>query len=216
MKNAYLLTLLLAALTTSATAQVGVNNPTPTQTLDVNGKVKIADDATAPEAGTLRYNAAEAEFEGHDGTQWSPLSGGGALPRNAIPVHGNLAAALSKGQTGEFQFRTWTGNDWLTSPPAGKYIIVTAVLSDNVASLSSNDIFRVVLGLGLPGTSFVNGTGSLRFQFTTFSDTHIFSQGAPLFVISPGQALKTIHLLSSTLTTAQLSIRGFLVDDLNY
>lgn len=49
----------------SMSSQVGVNNPTPEQALDVNGKVKLTDDTTAPTAGTIRYDATSSDFEGY-------------------------------------------------------------------------------------------------------------------------------------------------------
>lgn len=52
----------------SITAQVGVNNDMPEQALDVNGKIKLGDDATTPTEGTIRYNSATKTFEGFDGT----------------------------------------------------------------------------------------------------------------------------------------------------
>ncbi len=41
---------------------------TPTQRLEVNGKIKLSDDGQAPSAGTLRY--VTGQFEGYDGADW--------------------------------------------------------------------------------------------------------------------------------------------------
>ena len=69
------LPLILALLCLPALhAQVGVNNPNPEQALDVNGKLKVADDGTSPDAGTIRYNATERDFEGHNGTEYLSLT----------------------------------------------------------------------------------------------------------------------------------------------
>ena len=54
--------LLLLTLSTSLTAQVGVNNPKPQQALDVDGKIKLTDDATVPTDGTVRYNNPEGTW----------------------------------------------------------------------------------------------------------------------------------------------------------
>lgn len=54
--------------------KVGIGTNSPTQTFDVNGKVKIGDDATTPTAGTVRWNAARNDFEGFDGTRWKSLT----------------------------------------------------------------------------------------------------------------------------------------------
>lgn len=56
------------------TAQVGVNTDTPSQALDVAGKIQLADDDTPPERGTIRFNDRTNEFEGYDGTEWKVLS----------------------------------------------------------------------------------------------------------------------------------------------
>ncbi|PHI20874.1 hypothetical protein CEQ90_05780 [Lewinellaceae bacterium SD302] len=60
-------------------AQVGINNPDPEQSLDVNGKVKLSDDATPPTDGTIRYDASSEAFEGYAGGQWQ------AFNENSIP-----------------------------------------------------------------------------------------------------------------------------------
>ena len=55
-------------------AQIGINNDLPEQALDVNGKIKVGDDATTPTEGTVRYNSATKTFEGYDGTEWVSMS----------------------------------------------------------------------------------------------------------------------------------------------
>lgn len=54
--------------------QVGIKTTNPDQALDVNGKIKLGDDARTPTAGTIRYNFAAGEFEGFDGVQWKVLT----------------------------------------------------------------------------------------------------------------------------------------------
>ena len=53
---------------------VGVNAPDPTATLDVDGKVKLADDSNPAEAGMIRFNSANQDFEGYNGDQWVSLT----------------------------------------------------------------------------------------------------------------------------------------------
>lgn len=62
--------LLLIFCTLALQAQVGINTETPNQMLSVNGKVELGDDAVAPTEGTLRFNAAETDFEGYAGGAW--------------------------------------------------------------------------------------------------------------------------------------------------
>ncbi|MBK8698507.1 MAG: FG-GAP repeat protein [Saprospiraceae bacterium] len=50
--------------------KVGINTSSPSQTMDVAGKLKLGDDTTAPVAGVVRWNAATQDFEGYNGTEW--------------------------------------------------------------------------------------------------------------------------------------------------
>ena len=54
--------------------RVGIVNTEPEQKLDVNGKIKIADDNTNPTEGAMRYNSVTKNFEGYDGTKWVILN----------------------------------------------------------------------------------------------------------------------------------------------
>ncbi len=56
------------------TLRVGININTPSQTLDVNGKIKIGDDANLPEAGVIRWGTTSGNFEGFNGTKWVSLT----------------------------------------------------------------------------------------------------------------------------------------------
>ncbi|MDX1476399.1 MAG: hypothetical protein R3301_01795, partial [Saprospiraceae bacterium] len=53
---------------------VGIRTATPAQSLDVNGKIRLGDDATPPVAGTMRWNSETQDFEGFDGTRWRSLT----------------------------------------------------------------------------------------------------------------------------------------------
>lgn len=50
--------------------KVGVNTSSPDQTMQVEGKIKIGNDALMPSPGTIRYNSSNNDFEGYDGTEW--------------------------------------------------------------------------------------------------------------------------------------------------
>ncbi|WP_298904208.1 hypothetical protein [uncultured Psychroserpens sp.] len=54
--------------------RIGIVNAEPEQKLDVNGKIKIADDNTTPTEGTMRYNSVTKNFEGYDGNNWVILN----------------------------------------------------------------------------------------------------------------------------------------------
>lgn len=53
---------------------VGVGTSNPSQKLDVHGKIKVGDDAQAPEEGTVRYNVATNNFEGYNGSEWVSMN----------------------------------------------------------------------------------------------------------------------------------------------
>jgi hypothetical protein len=61
-------------LTISNTGNVGIANTNPTQKLEVNGKIKIADDANTAVAGNVRWNSVRNDFEGYDGSEWLSLT----------------------------------------------------------------------------------------------------------------------------------------------
>lgn len=54
--------------------KVGVNSTNPVTTLDVSGKIKLADDVTAPQAGMIRWNSTSTDFEGYNGNRWLSLT----------------------------------------------------------------------------------------------------------------------------------------------
>ena len=47
---------------------VGVGVVVPTQKLDIGGKIKVGNDATSPDAGTIRWTG--TEFQAYNGTKW--------------------------------------------------------------------------------------------------------------------------------------------------
>lgn len=61
-------------LSISNDGKVGVSRTNPTQKLDVNGKLKVGDDSTTPQAGTIRWNAGNNDFEGFNGSVWLSLT----------------------------------------------------------------------------------------------------------------------------------------------
>jgi hypothetical protein len=65
---------MLERLTISNTGNVGIANTNPTQKLEVNGKIKIADDTNTAVAGNVRWNSFRKDFEGYDGSEWLSLT----------------------------------------------------------------------------------------------------------------------------------------------
>ena len=104
MRNSLGISLLfLLASTPCFTQNVGISTTTPSQKLDVNGKIKIGNDAATPVAGTIRYNDVLLDFEGFNGTEWKSLTASynnapqvnnAGVSENlghAVAIHGNFA-----------------------------------------------------------------------------------------------------------------------------
>lgn len=52
---------------------VAINKSAPTQTLDVNGAIRIGENTTTPFKGTLKWNETSNELQGYDGTKWESV-----------------------------------------------------------------------------------------------------------------------------------------------
>ncbi len=74
--------------------KVGVNQESPSQTMDINGKLKVGNDNAIPNAGTIRWNQANADFEGFNGTDWVSFT-----KSNSISDWGNVAVTERSSHT---------------------------------------------------------------------------------------------------------------------
>ncbi len=203
------------SLTLSLAAQVGVNNPDPEQALDVNGKVKIADDDVEPSAGTMRYNDTDKSFEGYDGGQWNSFNqkGSSALPSNPIPVYG-YSTGMATSTVRSLYFSDWQGDFAGYSPPEGKILIITGIYPRPNALAKDAD-FQFTIGVSNSQDAYgASGTILLIFAETNITNP-ITGDSAPLFVIQPGQFLTASNESTSTVSI-NMNVRGFLVDDLSY
>lgn len=139
-------------------AQVGINNPSPSQALDVAGKIKVGNDDTAPEAGTIRYNRSTNTFEGFDGTEWSVFNadpdggnnGGGNVPASGAVVMSRFSSGFES-QVGWVEVGG-DGTNYFIIPP-GRTLYVTSII------VSSTGGYQVSLKPQHP-----SGNGSLSYQ----------------------------------------------------
>lgn len=208
----FLLLLLLSS--TTLFAQVGVNNPAPEQALDVGGKIKLADDATTPTAGTIRYESAQAEFQGYNGSSWQAFSGGGSgggVPFvGAEPVRGSFATipAGSNG-TGLASFRYMRSNESLGALQPGKLLVITQIIPST--TFQSNGSYSIQVA----HYEFGNRNPFVRYNLgsTTGGWSPLTASMAPLMIMRPGD---TLEFYSSSSIPMTCIVIGFLVDDLDY
>lgn len=220
MRHSFLV--LLFAISSLLTAQVGVNTDAPSQTLDVAGKIQIADDATPPERGTIRFNDATSEFEGYNGTEWKVLSldKSSDTPTGPIP-YGGFSSPIAVGND-EAVNCTFQKSGIASSPgpisfvqvPADHYFIITHinVLDNNLSA----GLERMNVSIRA-GTSSSRFSTALRYAGTTHSFPPITgSLTSPLIILRPGENIRIFNNNNASQTTINVAFRGFLVEDLTY
>jgi len=118
----------LAYTFTLSIGNVGIATATPTQKLEVNGKIKLGDDPNPPSAGTVRWNDAAQDFEGYDGSQWRSLTKANtpAWGPEDISLHENNKLISGDGATSDYFGRSVS--------ISGDYVIVGANGDDNQGS----------------------------------------------------------------------------------
>jgi hypothetical protein len=215
--------ILLLALTNALTAQVGVNTPSPSQALDVAGKIQVADDETPPERGTIRFNDRTSEFEGYNGTEWKVLSldKSSDTPTGPIPYGGfSSPIAVGNNEAVNCTFEKSAvllgtpGPSTFTEVPANRYFIITHinVLDNNLSS--SEERMNVSIRAG---TTFSRFSTALRYGGTNYSFPPITgSLTSPLIILRPGERIRIFNNANISQTTLNVAFRGFLVEDLTY
>lgn len=211
------LILLFIALTLPAAAQVGVNKPNPEQALDVNGKIKIADDGAVPSEGTIRYNNSEESFEGYTDGEWQSFNKAG-VPEDVeylqlydpnLTVTGQWEAIPQQADNTNGFARNWS------TVPVGKKLIVDFI--QFIPRSDNEDLyFRVAVA---PSPNPVTGNGSSlrnpRLYLSGNSNTGnavLQASRAPLSVVHAGQTIAIYNSLASQ-TSMRCVITGFLVDE---
>ena len=197
-------------------AQVGVNESNPTQTLDVNGKIKVGDDATAPERGTIRFNDATDEFEGYDGTEWKVLSteAKSGTPSDPVPYGAHAVSINPGGLNADVRFFPADGFGSFTEVPAGKYFIVTFLQAVDSNTPTTEQRIHLVIRSG-PFNNVRNSQGLQLFGTNFAPPTVVGDLSNPITILRPGDRLLRTNL-SSSQTSTRLYARGFLVDELDF
>ena len=204
----------------STNAQVGVNNNSPEQALDVNGKLKITDDAKAPTAGTIRYTTNSDDFEGYDGTEWKSLTEqkSSGTPSNPVPYFGRsnpVTVGNGIGNPGLVTLQSWENSAaTFSTVPGGKFFLVTRIQAqDNnlTTTFERIDCGVYAQGTSLRSSTLVRMVGSNRELVTLTGD-----QSNPLLILRPGDRIAIFNNNLASETTINVLIHGFLVDALDF
>ncbi|NJC25320.1 hypothetical protein [Neolewinella antarctica] len=221
----YFTLLLFILLLSPLSAQVGINTDTPTQALHVAGKLRVADDNTAPDRGTIRFNDATSDFEGYDGTDWKVLSleKSGAAPSKPVAYGGVTDVVISGaffGEECEF-FRVSAANSTDTTSfrrvPSGHYFLVTHIaVWDSDPDAANDERMAVTVRAG---NSFLPSRRSAIATYTgsSYSFPPITGDSSnPLLIAREGESIIISSSLDGSETSLQVAFRGFLVEELDF
>ncbi len=210
----------------SLSAQVGVNNTNPEQALDVNGKIRVSDDATTPTDGTIRYNDPEATFEGFADGEWTVLNKS-ATPDRPIPV---TLAMFNTSANGEWEDMDWiethgvsfvfdlTSTGQRRAVPAGYFLVIEMIEAMGM-DRAEDEQFRVIVAGAqadqVPGNGRVNPQIYVSGSSGT-GNTTVRGGRAPLLVLQAGQQLVFLNdSATSNSDGVRMIATGFLVQDLD-
>ncbi|MEP6793097.1 MAG: proprotein convertase P-domain-containing protein [Saprospiraceae bacterium] len=168
----------------SSLQKVGINTVNPQATLDVNGKIKIANDPAPQAAGMIRYSTLLNDFEGFNGSVWKSMtgipSGGGSGNGLVHPTAGSTfeSGANYPGITGTSN--TAIGATALINTTIGKHnsAFGDSTLLNNTTGSSNTAVgFQALWGntTGIWNSAF--GVTSLLLN-TTGSDNSAFGVSA--------------------------------------
>jgi len=85
-------------------SNVGINVAVPEATLDVNGKIKVADDLNTPVEGMIRYNVELQDFEGYDGQKWRSFTKSSAIWGEVLAPIATTSNYFKASDGGTFDF----------------------------------------------------------------------------------------------------------------
>lgn len=203
---------------------VGVGASNPSQKLEVQGKIKIADDGETPEEGTIRYNTSTNSFEGYNGTEWVSFFN---TPERSFSISRNIDYTIPSGfgstnipvNTIDFNIGDCIvdigGNNYFSAPVSGRYQLNCTVNIRSAATIGgiNADLYVVTGG----STSFqerftLTRTGNSTNQslgFTTLINLNV-GQRIVIFFSNAGSANDEIIFGGSSSINA-FKLSGFLV-----
>lgn len=215
--------LLLASLllSTVGIAQVGINQPNPEQALDVNGKVKVADDSTPPSEGTLRYNDGAADLEGYVDGEWKSLTKSATAdsPQPVVFAHfgvQNDEAWVPFDRTYDYTRADPTSDITNVEVPAGKILVVDQICVTQDGG--SNDSYFLAsvrpTRPGSDGSQFIRNPQIRIGGSRRAGTTCVEAERAPLLVVKDQGSIQAWNSTDSG-GPVRIVVFGFYVDNLD-
>ncbi len=141
---------------------VAINREVATQTLDVNGNLRIGMSNDVPLAGTVRWNDATKTFEGYDGEKWlnlsssSKVSNNVSIGNNGISYDGYYSLGRNVASNDEYLAVCSERDLFVFEHDQGKWIITDTVDFSSAGAISDFGASLTVFGnrivIGAPGS----------------------------------------------------------------
>lgn len=113
--------------------KVGINTSSPQQSLELNGKLKLSDDAVSPQAGTIRWNSSTSDFEGYNGSSWLSLT--------KKENNGGWGIGASTNENGSINGALEAGNFGRSVAINGNYAIIGSILKMNPTNTQTGAVY---------------------------------------------------------------------------
>lgn len=216
MKIVFTLILLVPAILFS---QVGINTEKPTQTLEVNGRLKVGEDPNLiNEEGAIRYNELEKDLEGFAEGDWKSLTSSNVgesavyvqLYHFGLPNNGLWVAPSQTQSYNDNGIGTTVGN---LPVPTGKVLVIDQVCATTEGAGQSLDFYAGIrestnIGNGVNPQIYITGSSGA-------GTTCLQGNKAPLLVVSAGNSVQMVNsLLSDPGFEVRIFATGFLLNSL--
>lgn len=200
-------------------SQVGINTEKPTQTLDVNGRLKVGEDPNLlNEEGAIRYNELAQDLEGFAEGDWKSLTSTN-VGESAIYIQlyhfglSNNGTWVAPSRTQSYDdngIGTTTGN---LPVPTGKILVIDQVCATAEGAGQSLDFYAGIrestgIGNGVNPQLYITGSSGA-------GTTCLQGNKAPLLVVTAGNR---VQMVNSTVSDSGFQVRifatGFLLNSL--